>query len=63
MVPCSIRLVDDEEGDVVDRQEVVINVLEKVRDSERSQKKQGELTGMRVELSSEIDLYFNFASK
>jgi hypothetical protein len=27
---CLIRLVDEEEGDVVDRQEIVLNILEKV---------------------------------
>ena len=30
MVPCTIRLIDEEDGDVEDRQEIVINVLEKV---------------------------------
>jgi hypothetical protein len=62
MVPCTIRLVDEEEGDVVDRQEVVINVLEKVLTAP-TQRKQGELANMRLEISSEVDLYFNFASK
>jgi len=29
-VPCTIRLVDEEDGDVVDRQELVVSILEKV---------------------------------
>jgi hypothetical protein len=30
MVACTIRLLDDEDEDVVDRQEIIINILEKV---------------------------------
>lgn len=26
-LPCTIRMIDEEEGDVVDKQEVVVNVL------------------------------------